>query len=189
LGVQWLIAEDGPLENATVVGFALAAVLVGRAALRVLGGQTRAPRWQGAAFAMLSLALIFVCMEEISWGQRIFGWETPAGLGDLNSQDELNVHNIFTGYFEIAYLVVAVSLFGGSCVSAWVSLKRLPVEPSSAIRGVLPDGSLVFLLALILLFSGHLTMNELVEEVATLVIVLYGLHALAWTGREAQVEP
>jgi hypothetical protein len=180
LGLQWLIAEDGPLENATVVGFAVAALLVGRAALRILLGQRQAPKWQGAVFLALSSSLLFVCMEEISWGQRVFGWETPASLGQLNSQDELNLHNIFTGYFEAAYLIVGFSLFGAACLSCWALLTRVPAGRLGEIVGILPDGSLFFLMALILLFSSHLTMNELVEEIATLVIVLYGLHVHSW---------
>ena len=46
------------------------------------------------------LYLIFACVfawaaaEEISWGQRIFGFKTPAFLQALNAQNELNTHNI-----------------------------------------------------------------------------------------------
>jgi len=32
--------------------------------------------------------------EEISWGQRIFGIETPQVLSELNKQDEFNFHNL-----------------------------------------------------------------------------------------------
>ena len=34
--------------------------------------------------------------EELSWGQRIFGWSTPSFLAEVNSQSEINLHNINT---------------------------------------------------------------------------------------------
>ena len=34
--------------------------------------------------------------EELSWGQRIFGWGTPSFLAEVNSQSEINLHNINT---------------------------------------------------------------------------------------------
>ncbi len=42
-------------------------------------------------------------MEEISWGQRLLGFETPEGLAERNWQQEFNFHNIHTDLFELAY--------------------------------------------------------------------------------------
>ncbi len=46
------------------------------------------------------LGLVFVAGEEISWGQRIFGFTTPDFLMDLNTLNEFNVHN--TGLVHVA---------------------------------------------------------------------------------------
>ena len=45
-------------------------------------------------YALAALAIVFVAGEEISWGQRIFGWLTPGALDDINNQGETNIHNI-----------------------------------------------------------------------------------------------
>jgi hypothetical protein len=42
----------------------------------------------------LALLFFFGAGEEISWGQRIFGFETPETLAQVNKQDELNLHNL-----------------------------------------------------------------------------------------------
>ena len=42
----------------------------------------------------LALLFFFGAGEEISWGQRIFGFETPQTLAQVNKQDELNLHNL-----------------------------------------------------------------------------------------------
>ncbi len=45
-------------------------------------------------YAIAAVAVVFVAGEEISWGQRIFGWLTPGALEDINNQGETNIHNI-----------------------------------------------------------------------------------------------
>ena len=42
----------------------------------------------------LALLFFFGAGEEISWGQRILGFETPATLSQVNRQEEFNLHNL-----------------------------------------------------------------------------------------------
>ena len=44
--------------------------------------------------ALLTLMCLFGAGEEISWGQRIFGLETPDYLKERNAQGELGLHNL-----------------------------------------------------------------------------------------------
>ncbi|MEZ6192321.1 MAG: hypothetical protein R3C45_13675 [Phycisphaerales bacterium] len=44
--------------------------------------------------AMFSVAMLFVGMEEIAWGQKLFAFETPASLQNLNKQHEMTLHNL-----------------------------------------------------------------------------------------------
>ncbi len=53
-------------------------------------------------FAVLAAACAFVVLEEISWGQRIFGFSTPEFLKARNLQGEANIHNLFTGPYRTA---------------------------------------------------------------------------------------
>jgi hypothetical protein len=74
----------------------------------------------------LAFLFFFGAGEEISWGQRIFGFETPESLAQVNKQDELNLHNLsvlenskfFTAdrmfdvfWFSFAVLTPAVAMF------------------------------------------------------------------------------
>lgn len=58
-------------------------------------------------------------LEEISWGQRIFGFETPELLQRYNLQKETNIHNLLVGPVDtttrtvIEYAVSAVLFFYG----------------------------------------------------------------------------
>ncbi|MCH8221067.1 MAG: tetratricopeptide repeat protein [Proteobacteria bacterium] len=51
-------------------------------------------------FAILAVACAYVVLEEISWGQRIFGFSTPEFLKARNLQGEANIHNLFTGPYK-----------------------------------------------------------------------------------------
>jgi hypothetical protein len=45
---------------------------------------------------LLGFAILFFVAfgEEISWGQRVLGFQTPAVLNELNRQGEINIHNL-----------------------------------------------------------------------------------------------
>lgn len=48
-------------------------------------------------FIVLALACFYVFMEEISWGQRVIGFDTPELLKRHNLQREANIHNLLVG--------------------------------------------------------------------------------------------
>ncbi len=48
-------------------------------------------------FACLAVAAFYTVMEEISWGQRLLEIETPDFFWMNNIQEEMNIHNLFTG--------------------------------------------------------------------------------------------
>ena len=90
--------EDGILENVTVLmAFASGFILLYVASLYKF-------TMRGLfAFALAASVLLFA-LEEISWGQRIFGWETTALMLEINEQQENNLHNLFNEYFDIGYV-------------------------------------------------------------------------------------
>ena len=83
-----LFWEDGWIENLTAVGFLLAGIVLFSAAL---AERRLIPR---CAYVLGGMALIFFGCEEISWGQRVIGFETPSLLAGLNDQEEFNFHNL-----------------------------------------------------------------------------------------------
>jgi hypothetical protein len=81
--------EDGPVEWAGAAALAIAGGAF--AWLASMGSlATRSKVWLG----LLAALLLFGAGEEISWGQRIFGFETPAMVKDSNLQGETNIHNL-----------------------------------------------------------------------------------------------
>lgn len=63
-------------------------------------------------FLILGLIFLFGAGEEISWGQRMFGWATPVLLRENNMQSEITFHNLaILGRSTINRLFLLFSFF------------------------------------------------------------------------------
>jgi hypothetical protein len=102
---RWFRGEDKLVEWLTFAGFILASLVMCSTFRKFRGGMGLFSRAYIAGLALF----FFVCAgEELSWGQRIFGFKTPEAVKEENEQDEFNLHNI---KFEHFHPVVVVSLF------------------------------------------------------------------------------
>ena len=85
---DWGVLSESLLEDVQVlvliVGFVFAVRLVRLA--KELG-------WR-IYFGLVAGGLFFIVGEEMSWGQHIFGWETPEPLAEVNAQNETTLHNL-----------------------------------------------------------------------------------------------
>lgn len=110
-GPEWvphsLTREDGPIEFASFAGFVVASGCAFWAAHRL-----RDERRLALAAVALGAVLFVAAGEEISWGQRLLGLETPELLVDGNRQDELNLHNLDGLQDKAVFAQLAVALAG-----------------------------------------------------------------------------
>ena len=165
---QAVFMEDGLLEWAQVGLFAVAMALCAAAARRHLarGG----PWWAAAWLGLLAAGLCFVTMEEISWGQRILGWETGPSMQALNYQGEANVHNLLSrGGLNMAYTVLAGLLSGGLLGQAVLAPM---LERSKNLRLLLPPGAWLFLAVF---FPVVAPLDELMENVLAVLALAYAV--------------
>jgi hypothetical protein len=124
------VQEDGALEWMTFWGFVLAAAL--------FLYHTRAERRAGGVpwFALgLSLFCLVVALEEISWGQRVFGYRPPTYFLERNYQQELNLHNLVDTSlrkFALSAIIVGYGILlpvAGLVRPTRALLKRLRITP------------------------------------------------------------
>jgi hypothetical protein len=88
----WLGTEDSLGENLTAIFYAIAGILLFVYSYKELKlGESIKLH---ILTILLGLFFLFIALEEISWGQRIFNFSTPELLGTHNIQDEFNLHNI-----------------------------------------------------------------------------------------------
>ena len=107
--VDWFAGEDGVSEWWSVATYLAAAALAGATGWRLRGnGHPRLALFH----AVLAASLLIGAMEEISWGQRLFGWGTPTSLSEINEQGETTLHNL-----EAVDSVISGILFSGSVIA------------------------------------------------------------------------
>ena len=82
------MGEGSLVEWLSFLLFLLSSILIFRASSNDLNKQERMILKAG------SLILFIFSMEEISWGQMIFNWGSPAFMNKFNIQNETNLHNI-----------------------------------------------------------------------------------------------
>jgi hypothetical protein len=169
--------EDGTIEWATFVAFVMAAGWLAVVVRRI------SPSWwyQGACLLLAAFCLV-VAGEEISWGQRVFGFKPPDVFLERNFQQELNLHNVLMderglGFaLESKHLVMAIVL--GFCI-AWpllVRTKRFEVfAPLAPPLSFVPLGLGVF--AAELTYAVELT-GEGAELIAGLIFLASALVAV-----------
>lgn len=93
--LPWFNGEFGPVENISALLF----LLVGVEAFRFLRrlGPVPLPHkaWLKLWFALFVAGGVFMFLEEISYGQHYFGWESSGYFAEQSKQKETNLHNLW----------------------------------------------------------------------------------------------
>ncbi len=93
-----LVLEDGVLENLTAILLLLGGGFV---FYRFFKNKKDKGIWWKVFHVVFGLTLWFGFAEEISWGQRIIGFDTPVFFQKHNKQYEVGIHNLTYGEFSI----------------------------------------------------------------------------------------
>jgi len=118
---RFLTREDSLLEWAQFAGFAAAAVFAALVGRRLLADERRLP---AITFFVFALGCFAIAGEEIAWGQRLFDYDTPERLEEINTQRETTVHNIGPIQDAVNTVFTLVGLYGS--VGAWLLRLRRP---------------------------------------------------------------
>ena len=168
-----LYLEDGVFESSTPI-FMLASIVLLSLSIPRLRKDPQINKYRNLlSLVYLFLILVFFlnAMEEISWGQRIFGWSTPQSF-EGNVQDETNLHNYFNQYYLLFYRLLAcfpVVVF----LSIWMEMRQRYLVFT---RTVLPHPSLLGLSLLIAVVSFvWFEEQELLEELFAVFFLFYSL--------------
>ena len=69
-------------------------------------------RLHSVVYAMIAFVMLLVGLEEIAWGQILFGWKTPENIAAVNAQNQITLHNLefFQNYLDLNLFLVSVVL-------------------------------------------------------------------------------
>jgi cell division protein FtsW (lipid II flippase) len=89
--LEQYVAEDHFIEDVTLMPLAIITIICFTYLIKF---SRKKNVWFVLTYLMIGLASFFVLGEEISWGQRIFNFQTSEFFREHNSQDEENIHNL-----------------------------------------------------------------------------------------------
>ncbi len=117
---RFITGEDSILEWLQFAGY-----LAGSAGALLVSQELQRRRLRTAAslYLLLALGLFFIAGEEVAWGQRILGLETPESLRKINRQEELTVHNISAVQTGFNWLQMIFGAYG-SVGLLWLRSRR-----------------------------------------------------------------
>jgi len=168
-GLQHLYGEDRFMENATFILIFCSAALLTGAAVRSPKGRLR------GFFAIAAVLVFIIAFEEISYGQRIFGWETPDLFMKKNIQYETNLHNLLNYQFEALYTLMSLLILP-LAFSIYIHLRP---QKYTLLEMILPHPGLFcpcFVITFFALVSGF-DQQELIEELFSVFFIFYAVRA------------
>ncbi len=107
------VQEDGLVEWITVLGLLAGAIVCFGRFKRLFA---KKPKWFLFITLFLGLFLFFAAGEEISWGQRLIGIQTPEYFQKHNAQQETNLHNLVVSGVKLNKLIFSILLVGALCI-------------------------------------------------------------------------
>jgi hypothetical protein len=107
----WLLDEDSLVEWLQFFSLVASAILLPILAVRL---SKTGHRLIALLYATVAVGVCFLAGEEISWGQRIFGWQTPEAMEAINRQGETTLHNI-SGVQDLVPAAMLLAGLYGMC--------------------------------------------------------------------------
>ena len=91
-------------------------------------------------FAVL---LGLLLLEELAWGQVIFGWQTPESIRSINAQQETTLHNIgwFQDRLDLITFIAMVALLAAVVLVPWIcrrALRHTSAERRALVQALMP---------------------------------------------------
>ena len=120
------------LDEDRIVEWTQVALYLGTTVLAVVIAWDRLRRGyrvQAATWLLAALFAIVIVGEEIAWGQRLLGLETPEILEEVNKQDEITFHNIgetLTAFNVVLFVGSVYAIAAEAINRRWHLFRRVP---------------------------------------------------------------
>lgn len=123
----WMLKENHPVELLTFIVFVVGGVVGLLLALKTRRCGEKSLVY--GFYTIFSVGLILLAMEEVAWGQWLFGFETPEAWRSINRQGEMTIHNLpgLQGHSEIMRLTFGVGGLMGVWLSFYPSFQKIGV--------------------------------------------------------------
>ncbi|MCA9408972.1 MAG: hypothetical protein H6755_00750 [Candidatus Omnitrophica bacterium] len=136
---HYIVAFEGIVEDIQAWIFYLTAVAAGIVSVKLFFTKKTMFAW---LYSGLALALFFVTMEEISWGQRFIPYDAPEVILDKSLQGEMTFHNLDSVFWMLNFVHITVGLLGVFLI--YLILKNIKMRFPDFINLFIPGRPLFF---------------------------------------------
>ena len=177
---RMLMGEGGIVENLTVL-FLLIAILVCVVALKKTKSMPQA-NFLRLWLVLLILGSTYFALEEISYGQHLFGWSANETWKELNDQDETNLHNIHWAFDQLPRNLLTLGiLVGGVIMPLYRHFRKIELVETDRLYWQWPTMDCVTIGVMVILIRPILSVvdidfintGETKENLFALFILLY----------------
>lgn len=151
------------VEEGSLVEWLSFLFLLLSAFLLLITGKEEIKRLAGKFVLLVSGLTFILAMEEVSWGQMIFNWQSPEFFIESNAQQETNIHNMILLSGQPNTIIVTCILFILTffCLIRWCLDKRNKIKSNSIADVIFPPILLVgyFLLGALIYLGLVLQIN------------------------------
>lgn len=160
-----IYTEDGLFEYLTALFFLIASFFF---SLAYFNARDSLGAYMNAVILALAGLCFFTGMEEISWGQRILGIDTPDAMREINYQEEITLHNLIDArHYGWIYAIISL------CLLAFFAFRHTPFTSFFGIpRAYMPSRKFLGIALLFPLISWY--EREHFEAVLSFVFCVYG---------------
>lgn len=132
-----LVQEDSVIENAQALCYFLSSLIAILVSIRFLKNKLAL---HSVLYGILAVGLLFVSLDEISWGQRIFNTPNPDYFAQHNVQNEISFHNLDTVQPLLHKIYILIGGYGAfGWLVARMFLSKAKTECRHIVNFAVPD--------------------------------------------------
>ena len=127
------------------------------------------------------MSLVFISIEEISYGQRLFDIDTPEFFIEHNSQHEISVHNLKFVQSVLHMIYILVGLYGAM---SWLLLRVINLPLNHIIQFIYVEWFISsYFLSVFLLYSYLELISRVIFKISQMKVFLVG-EFMVWRDQE-----
>jgi hypothetical protein len=146
---------------------------------------------------LLIVGATYFALEEISYGQNLFGWDTADSWKELNDQEETNLHNVHSLFDQVPRALLTLGiLIGGVVLPLYRYFRDIRLDEGNRFYWQWPTLDCVTIGLLVILIrpiqmvhdSDVISTGESKEMFIALFILLYGVSLHSRLKRKAAAQ-
>ena len=181
-----IIQEDSVIEYLQAIVYFISALISLSISIRFLrmhfACESAKYLLHAILYSFLFMSLVFISIEEISYGQRLFDIDTPEFFIEHNHQHEISVHNLKFVQSVLHMIYILVGLYGAM---SWLLLRFINLPLNHIIQFIYVEWFISsYFLSVFLLYSYFELISCIIFKISQMKVFLVNGGFIVWRDQE-----